>query len=229
MGASFLLKEKENKLRIDNMVGKERAKYDALVARGYGSVVSVSYLDVVENEAQVLVSPAVPAVPGIPASDEGPGTPGTEAQEAVYRTDTTPTIVTNSRDYYVGTATLGTLGKFIQVASIAFANGASTKAAFGIEHNIPFVEEFTKAGVLGEMLGAILQESDYQWLSDNADLTATINAVVAFAEHNDFFGMIQKVMEAVNRLNGSQSGAPKLALSEETARNALLGSLAGKG
>lgn len=225
-------------MRIDTLTGKDRARYDALVARGYGDVVSVTFNDVVEADVQVLVTPEVPATPDIPGApaiiDEAGNTTleaiepivGTTGSAAVYETKAGYDIVPVTRQYYVGSSTLGQVGKFIQIASVAFANGSSSKQMLGVGHNIPFVEAFTQAGVLSDALGTMLQEEDTAWLTENVSFDTAVDTILAFVSHNNFFEMVQKVMAAVGKIGTTLGGG--IQITEESTRNALLGSLAAK-
>jgi hypothetical protein len=224
VGAS-LVNIRRNKLRIDTLETKERAKYAALVAAEHGDVVALKYFDVVETEERVLVSPEQQEVPGHVDEEGAVIDKGIPYKAAVYDTRATAEVVEVKREYYVGSATLGTIGKIIQLASVAFARGSSMKAENGVTHNIPFVEAFTEAGLLSEFVGAILREDDTKWLEDHVNFDSAGDVVIAFMKHNDFFGILEKVMGVMETLSSKTS---KLKLTEESARNALLGSLAAK-
>lgn len=105
--------------------------------------------------------------------------------------------VERTSKYYVGKATMGQTGTIVAVITAIFANGADLKKFTGRQDNLVFLNAIDE-GNMCVLLGAILGETE-EWVQENFDLKWLMDVALTFFKYNDFFGLVQKALDLMEK------------------------------
>jgi hypothetical protein len=105
--------------------------------------------------------------------------------------------VERTTKYYIGKATMGQTGTIVAVIAAVFANGAELKEITGRRDNLLFLNALDEAN-MAVLLGAIMGETE-DWVKENFDLTWLIDVAVTFFKYNDFFVLVQKALDLMEK------------------------------
>jgi hypothetical protein len=102
-------------------------------------------------------------------------------------------------DIYVGKMSPGMTGPVVNILARVVSAGVSANE-FNIDSITRVLDESTVTYLFSTLTGF-----DEEWVNENWDLVWVADVLVAFIKYNDFFKLLEKVMEIVGSLNTSET------------------------
>jgi hypothetical protein len=125
--------------------------------------------------------------------------------------------VDKENTYYIGKMTPGQTGNIVAIMGALLINGLDYKQVSGRTDNLTFVQAIDDYNLIS-LVAVVLGESR-AWVEENWDIDWVVDVVTTFLNHNDFFGLIRKVMKLVASWNVDESAVRELALGQGAKKN----------